>query len=182
MADTTTDLVPGRSCQGCTLCCKLMEIDALAKPRGTWCAHCDRTRGCTIYESRPEPCRTFYCGYRKIPQLDERWKPAKAKFLINFESRNNRIVVHCDPQRPGAWRAEPYYSTIKQWAKNAVRENGMVIVWTGSHAVAVLPDKDGDLGTVRDDQVMLASTTPSANGPSYDVIVVEPGDPRLSAR
>jgi hypothetical protein len=58
----------------------------------------------------------------------------------------------------------------------------MVIVWTGSHAVAVLPDKDRDLGTVRDDQVMLASTTPSAKGPSYDVIVVEPGDPRLSAR
>jgi hypothetical protein len=110
----------------------------------------------------------------KIPHLDERWKPAKAKFLVNFESASNRIVIHCDPARAGAWRAEPYYSTIKQWAKNAVRENGLVIVWTGSNAVAVLPDKDKDLGIVRDDDILRASMKQSANGPEYDIEVVAP--------
>ena len=167
-------LVPGRSCQGCTMCCKLMEIDALEKPRGAWCPHCDQKMGCTIYETRPEPCRIFYCGYMKIPHLDERWKPAKAKFLVNFESTKNRIVIHCDPARAGAWRTEPYYSTIKQWAKNAVRENGLVIVWTGSNAVAVLPDKDKDLGTVRDDDTFHGFVKQTAKGPEYDIEVVAP--------
>lgn len=105
---TSTDLVPGRSCEGCTMCCKLMEIDVLAKPRAVWCPHCNQKRGCTIYETRPEPCRIFYCGYRKVPALDERWKPSKAKFLVNYESRTNRIVIHVDPARRDAWRAEPY--------------------------------------------------------------------------
>jgi hypothetical protein len=48
--------------------------------------------------------------------------------------------------------------------------------------VAVLPDKDRDLGAVRDDQLLLGSTTSSAKGTSYDVIVVEPDDPRIRAR
>ena len=28
------DIVPGRSCQGCTLCCKLLSIEELEKPTG----------------------------------------------------------------------------------------------------------------------------------------------------
>ncbi len=175
MADLQTDdLVPGRSCEGCTMCCKLMEVDVLAKPRAHWCPHCDQKRGCTIYEARPDPCRTFYCGYRKVPALDDRWKPSKAKFLVNYESDNNRIVIHVDPARTGAWRAEPYYSAIKDWAKNAVRQNGMVIVWTGDTATAVLTGRDKDLGRVRDDQILVASLQETANGPVYDIIVADP--------
>ncbi|HEX2842460.1 YkgJ family cysteine cluster protein [Hyphomicrobium sp.] len=171
------DLVPGRSCDGCTMCCKLMEIDVLAKPRAVWCPKCDQKRGCTIYEVRPEPCRIFYCGYRKVPALDDRWKPSKAKFLVNYESRNNRIVIHVDPARAGAWRTEPYYSAIKDWAKNAVRQNGMVIVWTGDTATAVLPGREKDLGRVRDDQILIASLQETANGPVYDVTVSDPTPP-----
>lgn len=155
------------------MCCKLMAIDALAKPRAVWCPHCDQKRGCTVYETRPEPCRIFYCGYRMLPALDERWKPSKAKFLVNYESRNNRIVIHADPARAGAWRQEPYYSAIKDWANNAVRENGMVLVWTANRATAVLPGKEKDLGPVRDDQILQASAKPTPDGFDYDVVVVD---------
>jgi hypothetical protein len=109
-----------------------------------------------------------------VPALDDRWKPSKAKFLVNYESRNNRIVIHVDPARAGAWRAEPYYSAIKDWAKNAVRGNGMVIVWTGDTATAILPDKEKVLGRVRDDQILVASMQQTSSGPVYDVTVADP--------
>ena len=149
------DLVPGRSCENCTMCCKLLAIDVLEKPRGVWCTKCDQKRGCTIYETRPDPCRGFYCGYLRLPDLDERWKPAKAKFLINYEDGANRVVIHADVARPDAWRIEPYYSTIKQWARSAQRQGGMVVVWAGSRATVVLPDRDVDLGVVREDQLIV---------------------------
>jgi hypothetical protein len=174
-------LVPGRSCDGCTMCCRLLAIDVLEKPRGTWCTHCDKPRGCTIYERRPEPCRIFHCGYLRIAHLDDRWNPSQARFLINFEERAKRIAIHCDPGRPDAWRREPYHSTIRGWAANTLRDGGYVISWAGSRAVIVLPDREKDLGTVRDNQVILAVNQTGPRGPARDYIVVEPDDPRVSA-
>ena len=176
MTSTAPDLVPGRCCGGCTMCCKLMEIDALEKPRGMWCPKCDKSRGCTIYESRPEACRIFHCGYLRIPHLDERWKPSKAKFLINYEERARRVAIHVDPDRPDAWRREPFYQALKRWSAAALAEGGYMIVWCGPEATIVLPDRDKGLGRVRDDQVILRSAL--ANG-RPDFIAVEPDDPRV---
>lgn len=156
MMETKLELVPGRSCHGCTLCCKLMEVDVLKKPRAVWCPHCNVKGGCTIYDARPEACRIFHCGYLRIPDLDDRWKPAKAKFLINYESRTGRIVLHVDPDRPDAWRVEPYYSAVMHWARNAAENGGYVLVWTGRHATLVLPDREKALGHVREDQMIIA--------------------------
>jgi hypothetical protein len=90
LSSEAQDLVAGRSCDGCTMCCKLLAIDVLEKPRGAWCRHCDQQSGCVIYEARPDPCRGFYCGYLRLAQIDDRWKPSKAKFLINYEDAANR--------------------------------------------------------------------------------------------
>ncbi len=155
MSTQAQDLVAGRSCDGCTMCCKLLAIDVLQKPRGVWCSHCDQKHGCTIYESRPDPCRGFYCGYLRLPQIDDRWKPSKAKFLINYEDAANRIVIHADPARPDAWRAEPYLKAIRQWAASARQQGGIVLVWAGSRATVVLPDREIELGTVREDQLIV---------------------------
>lgn len=152
-SDVTADgLIEGRTCRDCTLCCKLLAVESLDKPRAVWCPHCDQKRGCKIYDARPAECGAFYCGYRRIPTLDDRWKPSKAKFLVNYESDNRRIVLHVDPVRPDAWRVEPYYRTIKGWARQAAAEGYMVIVWTGRRATIVFPDRDKDMGEVRDDQ------------------------------
>ena len=55
---------PIRECGDCTLCCKLMAIEdtpsGLDTPMGETCKHvCER--GCAIYKTRPEPCRTWVC-------------------------------------------------------------------------------------------------------------------------
>ncbi|MEQ1695743.1 MAG: hypothetical protein ABL901_07870 [Hyphomicrobiaceae bacterium] len=175
-----SDLVPGRSCQDCTLCCKLLEVEPLAKPRAQWCGHCDQKRGCRIYEARPAACQSFYCGYRRLPQLDERWKPAKAKFLINYESGAHRIVIHVDPVRPGAWRVEPYYSTLKQWARRAASEGGTVLVWTGPRATLILPGADKELGEVRDDQFIVPVERMTPAGAVVDFEVADANDPRVA--
>jgi hypothetical protein len=44
-----TSEAASKQCGDCTLCCKVMAIEMLAKPAGAWCPHCTAKRGCTIY-------------------------------------------------------------------------------------------------------------------------------------
>lgn len=174
MSSDTQELVAGRLCSGCTMCCKLLAIDVLEKPRGAWCSHCDQKSGCKIYESRPDACRGFYCGYLRLPQIDDRWKPSKSKFLINYEDRAGRIVIHADPARPDAWRADPYIKTIRQWAAASRRQGGMVLVWAGSQATIVLPDREVALGHVREDQIIVPVERNSPRGVELTFEVRDP--------
>jgi len=171
--------VAGRSCEGCTLCCKLLSIEEIGKPRAVWCPHCDKKRGCKIYEQRPEPCRSFYCGYRRIPHLDARWKPSQAKLLINYETAHNRIALHVDPDRPDAWRIEPFYSTIKGWAATVEAQGGTLVVWTGRNVTVVSPQHDWELGELRDEQFILPVERMTPGGVVRGYIAVEADDPRL---
>lgn len=179
-AASASELVAGRSCDGCTMCCKLLSIEVLEKPRAVWCPHCDQKCGCKIYEARPEPCRIFYCGWRRIKELDERWKPSQSKILVNYESGHNRIALHVDPVRPEAWRLEPYYSTIKQWARTAEAQGGSLVVWAGKNVTVVSPTRDFELGALREDQYILPIDTPAPGGGTVrSYIAVEADDARL---
>ena len=129
----------GRSCDGCTMCCKLLSIEELDKPPLTWCRLCDTKRGCTAYAQRPTECRDFYCGFLLDPTLDERWKPSASKLVVTFEDHCNEILIHVDPDRPDAWRKEPYYSQIRRWAA-AATGGGKVIVWQGNTKIVIVPE------------------------------------------
>lgn len=48
-------------CDGCTICCKILEIKAINKKAWERCKHCEN--GCTIYATRPAVCREFECAY-----------------------------------------------------------------------------------------------------------------------
>jgi len=49
-----------RSCGDCTVCCEVLEIPTLKKPIKTLCPNvCNK--GCGIYDTRPQECRTFQC-------------------------------------------------------------------------------------------------------------------------
>src|SRR3954449_5594086 len=91
-----------RGCDGCTLCCKVMAVPGLAKPGNAWCAHCRTGVGCGVYETRPNECRTFQCGYLLMPELTEQWKPATSRLII-LGSGGNRINIRMDEGRPDAW-------------------------------------------------------------------------------
>jgi hypothetical protein len=130
MADGKADtfsLVPGRACGDCSLCCKLIRVDAAAKAAGTWCTHCAPGRGCKIYDARPAECRDFYCAWMASPALGEEWRPSRCKLVLRVESDGRMIAVHVDPSDPAAWRREPYFQTLKRFAVTGANLNQQVI-------------------------------------------------------
>jgi hypothetical protein len=137
-------LVPGRSCDGCTACCKLVAVAELNKPAQSWCDHCSIGKGCTIYETRPEDCRTFYCGWLLDERIADAWRPRDSKIVVKFEPK--RIVVHVDKDRKDAWRKEPFASQVRAWAQAGVMHQGDVIVWEGKDALRIGPTGEQKLG------------------------------------
>jgi hypothetical protein len=81
----TQALVPDRDCGGCTVCCKHLAIDVpqLKKPAGVLCLHCHEAKGCAIYETRPDVCMNWYCGWRRFP-LEDSWRPDRCGILITL--------------------------------------------------------------------------------------------------
>lgn len=146
-----------RSCDGCTLCCKVLAIAALDKPQGQWCPNCVVGHSCKIYDTRPDECRTFSCSYLVDPKLDRAWEPRRSRIVLVCEAGTNRIVAHVDPSRPDAWRRAPYYAQLKAWSRQAVQARGQVVAYIGRRAVVILPDRDVDLGTIGDDEVIVTS-------------------------
>lgn len=79
------DLVPGRACGDCTVCCTVMAIDKpdIQKEAGVTCRHC--RGGCAIYETRPPLCIHYHCGWRQLPILDGAWRPDRSGVLVEIE-------------------------------------------------------------------------------------------------
>ena len=170
-------IVPGRACGTCTLCCKILSITELAKPKGQWCRHCDIGRGCRIYDQRPPSCRTFICGYLGWPVAGDHWFPARCKMVIIGEE--SRLIVRVDPSRPNAWREQPYYDEIKDWSAMAVREGRTVLVVVGESSIVVLPDGEVELGLVAEDERIVILETRGAVGPKWTARKLKADDPEL---
>jgi hypothetical protein len=145
-------ILQGRACDGCTMCCRVLGISEIDKPQGSWCTHCDVGAGCTIYDTRPGECRDFYCGYLTLPMVDAKWYPSRSKMVVFPEPDGKRISVHVDPGRPDAWKAEPFYSEIKAWARHGLTRGIQLAVFVRNRAIAILPDEDVDLGLVGPDE------------------------------
>ena len=151
----TSSLAPGvfahdRQCGACGMCCKLFAIQALDKPEGKWCLHYGRAGGCSIYETRPEPCRNFECGYLVYAFLDDRWRPDRSKFVIWLNKKYARMMVEVDPAYPDAWKKEPYYSALKQWCRRKSPNAPEFMVKVGHQVTLLFPEADIPLGVVQD--------------------------------
>ena len=140
----------GRECGDCTLCCKVMAIEELAKPVSSWCPHCKPGRGCLTYADRPAECRTFSCLWLVDHRLDQHWKPSKSKLVLT--TSEDGIEVRCDPGFPDAWRKEPFRSEICQWAVSGETLDMTVVVIVGQRMILVAPDREFDLGAVQPDE------------------------------
>jgi len=170
--------IPGRACGACTLCCKVMEVTDLAKPRGVWCENCKPGVGCNIYAQRPRECATFLCGYLTNADLGEEWKPDKCRIILSRDMEGKRLVANVDPQRPDAWRKEPYYSKLKQWARTAARNRNLVVVTIGWRMIVVFPDRDVDLGMMSEDEHVITRQQATPNGVRWEAFKARKDDPR----
>ncbi len=171
------ELVPGRNCDGCAMCCKLVAVREIDKPEFKWCPHCLDHSRCAIYEDRPRTCCGFYCQYRMDPGLDERWKPSICRIVVAPEPDEDRLSIYVDPSRPHIWRSEPFYSVICGFGLDAPEKETQVIVWQGQQAIAILPDREKKLGRIQADQMIITTGRITASGPEIDVTVVDNTDP-----
>jgi hypothetical protein len=130
----------------------VLGVAALDKPGGVWCRHCRPGWGCTIYETRPEECRTFGCMWLTHPNFPEELRPERSKLVFVLEAEGNRITAYCDPGRPLAWKEEANYRMLKGMAAKSAESGRQVVVSQREHYTAILPDRDVPLGALKPGQ------------------------------
>jgi hypothetical protein len=147
-----------------------MAVDELGKPPGVWCAHCQRSKGCAVYDARPAGCREFYCEWMLSDKLGPEWKPDRAKFALMVTSTGH-LAACIDPGLPSAWRRSPYYQALSRWARELAEDRTSpwpgVDVWIGQRCILVLPDGEQDLGIVAADEAVRIDRTTTNAGAVY---------------
>ena len=76
-------------CDGCTLCCKVLDIPWMDSPRGFYCKECEPDVGCKIWDTVSEDCKNFSCAYRSIDKIDIKYRPDKCGVV--FEKATDTI-------------------------------------------------------------------------------------------
>ena len=86
-AAAPAELVPGRECGTCNVCCVALTIDdpAMQKPQGYRCRNTLPDKSCAIYDSRPDTCRSFFCGWRMLKWVREPLRPDKSGVLVRLQ-------------------------------------------------------------------------------------------------
>ncbi|HUJ45812.1 MAG TPA: hypothetical protein VLV55_01670 [Rhizomicrobium sp.] len=142
-----------RSCDGCTLCCKVMRVDApIDKPMNEWCRHCVPAQGCSIHETRPQVCRSFHCLWLIDGTLDENWQPERCHMVLWLDLEGRRLNANVDEDHPDAWRKEPNYTQLKNIAAWGMPQGGQVVVHVGQETFVILPDRHVALGRIAADE------------------------------
>lgn len=75
---------PGRDCGECTACCVDLAIAELNKADGVACQHlvAGACGACGIYETRPNTCRTWFCGWRLLGSLSDAMRPDRSGAML----------------------------------------------------------------------------------------------------
>ncbi len=109
------------------------------------------------------------------PTLGPEWKPEKAKLIVHMG--NNFLQISVDPNFPHAWSKPPFYAQIKNWAAEGARRQQFVFVRIGPRVIAVLPDREVDLGRVVIDADFIVRRRSGPGEAIYDVEAVDPPPP-----
>ena len=112
---------PARQCGSCNACCDILEVAGVDKPVNQLCRHWQAGTGCTIYDRRPQMCRSFVCAWLQ-GHLDDDWFPANAGIVVHFSQ--DAVNVTVDDDCPDRWREEPYFSKLAEWSLNGIRRIG----------------------------------------------------------
>ncbi len=88
-----------RRCGDCQECCILIEADIFGKPKpaDVPCWNLCK-KGCSIYESRPDPCREFKCFWLR-GHFSEEHKPNKSGMII-WGGKGNRLCAVFKGDKP----------------------------------------------------------------------------------
>ena len=101
-----------------------------------------------IYPTRPSECRTFNCLWLSDENFPDEFKPLRSKIVFTVEYGGRRVSAHVDAAFPGAWQEKKLYALLKRMSAVQAQKNSQLLVFIGKRAIAVLPDRDVDLGDV----------------------------------
>jgi hypothetical protein len=145
----TAAAISDRNCGSCTLCCKLLAVPAIDKPRGQLCQHCTPGKGCNIYRDRPGVCRDWNCGWQIWHWLGQEWHPLESRIVINpnlsLDPAHSAIDFHVDPADPDRWRKPEYLSQLRLLARGGLEGEvkfRVIINIDGIRKWIVLPDAE----------------------------------------
>lgn len=119
-----------RQCGECSLCCKLLGVRELNKPRNKWCEKVrPDKKGCTIWnkEGFPETCGGFKCGWLDREVLPDSMRPDRIHAFITGFTEGAGIAVYVDPGYPLAHRQEP----LKQLLEASWRSGLTIVAMVG---------------------------------------------------
>lgn len=156
-------LLPDRQCGECMVCCEYMPISTagLIKPAETLCDHCIVNQGCTIYETRPNVCRTWHCLWRRDAAMPDELRPDKSRMIFSLvvydEQRSLFETAHitCIAMKSRSDFDVPLVTkTIQRYI-----DEGVLPVWRsyGGGKTLIHPDAE------RADAIVNAATTRSTH-------------------
>ena len=160
--DDWVDKAPvwNRACGKCSLCCRLLGVKELEKPKNVLCKHCKGNGGgCGIYDARPEVCRKWFCQWLANSEFGDDWYPLKCGMVVHKTVEVSiggrvtyRLTVDVDPDKPEVWRKKPYRDGIWRMAQTGIEGRfGLrfqTTVAIGRRQWWILPNEDGSVEEV----------------------------------
>ena len=119
-----------KSCESCTLCCKLMGVPELGKPDGKWCEHCSPGEGCNVHGDvlqQPSSCANFSCGWLQDSEglFGDDLRPDRCHVMLTSTTDGQRIVAMCEPH------IDPFESAMGELLRGVLMSGIDVIVIAG---------------------------------------------------
>ena len=115
-----------RQCGDCSLCCKVLGIPELEKPKDVWCPNFAAGAGCRIYADRPPSCRNFACQWLTDLTMGPEWKPSVCKLVLDSKPR--------------------LLAVLKRLAAQGLTRGTIVLVIERRRSIVILPDREVDMG------------------------------------
>ena len=163
-----------RQCGDCSLCCKVLGIPELDKPKDSWCPNFLAGTGCRIYADRPPSCHNFVCRWLSDSMMGPEWKPSVCKMVV--DSKLSLFVVHVDPAVSRPWRAEPYFSVLKRLSAQGLTKGTIVMAIERRRTIIILPDREVDMGVIGPDARIAMEPVRTPQGVEWQPRVMGAGE------
>jgi hypothetical protein len=89
--------------------------------------------------------------------------------VVTIDMGGKRFAVHVDTSQPDAWRRAPYHALLREYATRLTPRGSQVVVYIGDRCIAVLPDRDVDLGICKGEYELRYISRSTSTGVHWDV-------------
>jgi len=124
---TSLPQVKQRSCGDCSACCTVLAVPGVDKGRYVPCQHLRQgNKCCGIYESRPEECNAYSCGW-KVGIGTSAHRPDRFGVVFSIENTAFGPTLIGLETRPGRGESPE----VVQFARSIVRGKDVALIMGG---------------------------------------------------